>query len=763
MYFMYILKRRFHLHLRRVSSKSKGKTYRYAQLVESYRRKDGKPAVRVVKHLGKLSDSVFEAFRIALEASRNNDALVLRSDVAKLLSGSTIANLHYLDLSVVIDCWKQWDLSALLDELCTERATSISFSNVVLSLALQRCSAPRSKLEATRWVPTTALPEMLGIDVAAFHNSRIHRVLQQLFSITEDLQQKLCERYRHNEGTSSVMFMDVTDTYFEGIGPPLAEQTRTKTEMPNKRCLAIVLLANVHGYPMRWKVLGGKTKDWHAMGGLLEDIGKVEWIDRVPMVFDRAMGNQKTVAALKTVSGVKFLTAAHVTAIESYTEDIPYSSITDVEIEGTDESYKRDIKTVAKAARQAKLEEIHPHLFAIDLGVAVPASEQEEETNNPPARRGRRVIAAKHLQQAYEIQKRMAADPSLNRRKIAASMGISRKHVSNQLALLDLAPAVQERILQFGERFPFGEKYLRSLLVLSPEEQLSTLDERLAAHASLPPRTKVSTDDDGESIGLLRFVAYFNPRLFVDVRRRTTGHCEKLQQHVEEFNAELRAAKRSRKYDATYRKFAYELERLNYLDAFDIELTPITITTKTGRSIASFQGCITRKEDVWKRRRRYDGFVLLLGHPELPHTAKELVNLYRIKDTVEKDFQTIKSLIKLRPIFSYTDPKVQAHVTICMLALLLQRTLERRLRNAGLPLTAPACIDVLKTCHLNQRRSDAEPIYDITQINAAQRQILDALELDKLAADEFLRSQIVPRPLPQIDEIQGKRRKAKSK
>jgi hypothetical protein len=344
----------------------------------------------------------------------------------------------------------------------------------------------------------------------------------------------------------------------------------------------------------------------------------------------------------------------------------------------------------------------------------------------------------------------MVAEPDLSRKDAAASLGITTDHLRNQLALLRLDPAVQECILQWDDRFPFGEKDLRSLLTLPPDEQLATLLKKLTAHLSAASEPEVSKRDDAP-IGLLRLVAYFNPQLFVDVRRRTAEHCEKLQRHVEKINAELAAAERSRDYEPTYRKLSREVERLNYLDTFDIELTPITITSKSGRSISSFQGSITRKEKVWQRRRRYDGFVLLLAHPDLPQSAKELVNFYRIKDTVEKDFQTIKSVIKLRPIYSYTDPKVQAHVTLCMLALLVHRDLEHRLCNAGLPLTAPACIELLKTCHLNQRRSNDQPLYDITVATAEQQEILTALGLKHLLDDEHLRTTITPRrsrPLP---------------
>jgi AraC-like DNA-binding protein len=737
------------MHLRTSTKKTANKTYRYVQIVESYRRDDGVPTKRVVAHLGALPQPLIDTLRQAFKAASTGDALVLRSEVAEMLSGSTLANRRYLDLAVLIDCWRKWRLSQVLDELAGDQATSVSFSEVVLPLVLQRCCEPRSKLEATRWVPTTALPDVLGFDVAAFHNSRIHRSMETLYEVTATLQQRLCERYSSQGGDAGVLFMDVTDTYFEGIGCPMAEQTKTKSELPHKRCLGIVLLANGHGYPMRWKVVGGKSKDWHAMGGLLDDIGKVDWLQNRPIIFDRAMGNQTNVAALKNRE-LYFLTAAHVSAIESYTKTLPFDAFKEVELEGTDESYEQDIDKVAKAARKAELEEIHPRLFALELGVALPASEQEkaEEKASPRRRRGPRSRAAKHLRQADAIRRQLEADPKLTLKDVAASLGISTTHLANQMALLHLAPGVQKRILQWDDHLPFGEKYLRSLLGLEPKKQLATLDKAIADHLSAMSQA-IEPADDEESIGPLRLVAYFNPRLFIDIRRRTAEHCEKLQRHVKDFNADLASAKRSRGFDATYRRFAREVERLNYLDTFDIALTPITVTSKTGHEIASFRGSITRKEDVWKRRRRYDGFVLLLGHPELPQSAKELVSFYRIKDTVEKDFQTIKSLIKLRPIYSYTDPKVQAHVTVCMLALLVQRTLERRLRSAGLPLTAPACIDLLKSCHLNQRRSDDEPLYDITHLDAAQQQILSALGLEQLADDEHLRAVITPRcPVP---------------
>jgi transposase len=732
------------MHLRVSTQKRKGKTYRYAQLVESYRRQDGTPATRVVKHLGPQTEEVIEAMRTAFKAVNSGDALVLASDVANEFGGTIAANLRYLDLAVLLECEKQWGLSTLLDALAQQNRSSIPFSKAVLPLIFQRCCAPRSKQAAVRWFPKTALPELLGVEIGAFNNSRIHRTLEILYNIDEALQHRLANKYLQHDQTFTTLFMDVTDTFFEGMGCDLAEQTRTKTEMPHKRCLAIVLLVNEQGYPLRWKVLGGKTKDWHAMKQMLDDIGQVPWLRDTPLIMDRAMGNQCTVADLKD-SGVLFLTAAHINAIEQYTLKVPSEVFADVKLKGTEESYEEDIELVAQKAREAAgFEQLDKHLFAIELGVYEPACEmQTEEQPTLLARPGPVNHVADHLEQAQDIRQKMDKKPELNQGMIASSMGISKGRVSQLLALLRLAPAIQRCIQEAGTNFPLGEKRLRTLFELGPEQQLEQFEQMLK------PYLRQMTEQDeasADSVGPLRMVAYFNPRLFVDIRRRTTGHLNDIQKSVCELNAELARAKQSRKYEPTLRKFTRQVERLHYFDVFDIKLEPIIVTSNAGGQIRSFRGSISLKPEGWARRRLYDGFVLLVGHPDLPHKAHELVNFYRHKDMVEKDFEIIKSLIKLRPIWHYTDPKVLAHVTVCMLSLLLERTLRIKLRNAGLAMSAQSCIEILSDCHLNQRKSGSgTPLYETTLLNSEQEEILDALNLRHLASDNAVRPRLMAR------------------
>lgn len=113
-------------------------------------------------------------------------------------------------------------------------------------------------------------------------------------------------------------------------------------------------------------------------------------------------------------------------------------------------------------------------------------------------------------------------------------------------------------------------------------------------------------------------------------------------------------------------------------------------------------------------------------------------------DTVEKDIQTIKSAVKLRPLYRRTDAKVRAHVTLCMLALLLERTLERRLKPSPETRTAAACFEQLRTCQLNLIVSDrnVEPTYAATEPTQEQLAILRKLRMTRLIEPEEISESI---------------------
>ena len=118
---------------------------------------------------------------------------------------------------------------------------------------------------------------------------------------------------------------------------------------------------------------------------------------------------------------------------------------------------------------------------------------------------------------------------------------------------------------------------------------------------------------------------------------------------------------------------------------------------------------------------------------------------YFAKDTVEKDFQSIKSVLKLRPIRHRTGHKLCAHVSICMLAVLLTRLAEAKLHAAGVEQTAPKLIEQTKFVHLNLVENAMARYYTITKQDQAVRELLKRLKLSELVDDNEVRRHITAR------------------
>lgn len=675
-----------------VTRRSNGRVYRYVQLVESYRREeDGLPTQRVIANLGDLPERTVENLKMALNAAREGSGLVLAEDAAdRLRDTKVLANLRYLDVAVCMTMWEDWGLTELIGELVGCEKSTVSTGQIVAGLALHRCTEPGSKHRAEEWYSNTTLPELTGIDPRHFNNTRFHRALKSLHAIGDKLQAKLPELYQSRQGAFACCFMDVTKTHFEGGRYDLAERTRIRDGSVRKR-IGIVLLANDAGYPLRWQVVPGRTNDIKAMGQMTRRLTSVDWLREVPVIFDRAMGDEKTVRSLLG-TGLYFLTAAHVNAIDSYTDSLP-----------------RRFRPSLLVAATAGL-----------CPVPGVAWWPERRQMQPPSTAPREPLGS-------------LADegPALPWRAVSSteSEGTEESYESDIQAV---AGAVQAAGFSEVSRNLLA-KDLRVVEVHSPD---------LA-------RQQPANESQGETTTpfFLRLVAYFNPQMCIDQRRRAAQHLEDLDHFVGELNNELGRAKRSRGEEPTRAKIRKKLETRNWLGLFDVELTPIEVTHGKGTTIRSFECKVSLRQEAWARRRRYDGFVLLLGHPMLAQSAGELALLYRAKDKVEKDFQTIKSAVKLRPIFHYTDPKVQAHVNLCMLALLLKRTLEHRLRTAGLSLTAEAATEALSHCRLNPLRDpfDGATIYTLTESSRIQCEILQALNLTHLIDGATVSRSVRPR------------------
>lgn len=113
-------------------------------------------------------------------------------------------------------------------------------------------------------------------------------------------------------------------------------------------------------------------------------------------------------------------------------------------------------------------------------------------------------------------------------------------------------------------------------------------------------------------------------------------------------------------------------------------------------------------------------------------SALEVVARYKELNEVERGFAHLKGLLELRPIYHHSDERVQAHVFVAALALLLDRALEKQLRAAGSPLSSPFAWQALETIRCVELELGSRRKLCVTRGNQNAQQVLRILGITQL-------------------------------
>lgn len=719
------------MHIRVNTVRAKGKTYRYTQLVQSYRNDNGTPATKILASFRDLPEVMVENLRLALSAARDGQSVVIAESLARQIRVPKCShNLQYLDIAVLRLLWRQLGLDDLMRSLLPSSNTDIAPKNVVEALVLQRCVAPDSKLAVERWYPSTALPELQSTVAAQMNNTRLHRTLSDLESVEQDLQDKLPALLEAQQGGFVWLALDLTNTWFVGQGPPMAKKARTKEGLLRRR-IGIALMCDHRGLPLRWKTLQGHYHEATEMTAMLKATRALDWVGERPVLVDRAMGFAQTVEWMID-EDIRFLTAVRVSEFGSYTDRIPWQSFDALKVAGTETSADSDIERICRVARSCGLRRVDDDCYVLDLGVIKKVAPRRYTSSAAPAA----SRAAQALEKA--IAMKAARDRGVKQADVGKEHGVCRTQVKNMLRLASLRPELQRRVLA-GEADAVMVNALTKVAKMPEQEQMAAFEALVARAGDKALNASRARTDDPEVSRALRAVIVFNPVRFLEQRRNEIGRLGEVEAFIDDLNRRLRATGSRREEMSIRSEVDRKLRNFNLHSVFDVAVVQDVALG------GSHQVELKRNDDAWQRQRRYDGFHLFVAHPKLDKTAAELVALYYAKNAVERDFQTIKSVLGLRPVRHRQDPKVRAHVTLCVLSLLLERCLEIALRHHDLGASAPMALEVLRHCHLNRFLLGNEPVYSVTEPEEAAVEILRALGATDLVDDEVLTLSIKPR------------------
>ena len=269
---------------------------RYYRIVESFR-KEGKPAIRVLAHLGKVDDI------LRTHQQHAQPALKISS-----VSAGAVTALHRLAIEL--------DVSARIDHALSLNGHSqirdgLTVGESLLAAMISRACAPRSKRAFGQWAETTHLPELMRFsasDLTSQHFwDQMNAIpLDKLAVIEHEL---VREVIRIEQLRIKALAYDTTNfhTHIAGTNPrsTLPRRGHNKQGRNDLRQMGLALVVDQESsLPLAHVLYEGARSDMRTFASFLKPVQKrlrelTELPEQLTLVFDAGASSQQNLKDLQ--------------------------------------------------------------------------------------------------------------------------------------------------------------------------------------------------------------------------------------------------------------------------------------------------------------------------------------------------------------------------------------------------------------------------------------------------------------------------------
>ena len=273
-----------------------GRVDEYIRLVESYWNQ-GRPRHRIVCNLGRKDVLAPHAEALL--------GLLQGEPPVGLPEAQAVGAWDWGPLLVARSLWRELGLEAILDRIGPDP----QLSDRTWALVANRLTQPTSEHGLARWLETDFVCDRQGrrwlpqwrdeAERLASRRPRVrvqdgqlkqwYRTLDRLIAAQARIEKELFLRLRDLFHLKvDLVFYDLTSSYFEGHGPPLAAHGYSREGKPRNRQV-LVGLVMIEGWPLAHHVFAGNWRDASTLPEVLKDLQQRFGLARVILVGDRGM------------------------------------------------------------------------------------------------------------------------------------------------------------------------------------------------------------------------------------------------------------------------------------------------------------------------------------------------------------------------------------------------------------------------------------------------------------------------------------------
>jgi transposase len=283
-----------------------GRVDEYIRLVESYWNR-GSPRHRIICNLGR-KDLLAPHAEALLQ-------LLKGEETGGRPEAQAVGAWDWGPLLVARHLWRELGLESMLDRIGPDR----EFSDRALALVANRLTEPTSEHGLARWLETDFVCDREGrrwlpewreeaerlrssrprVRVRDGQLKKWYRTLDRLIAVKERVEKELFLHLRDLFHLKvDLVFYDLTSTYFEGHGAPLAAHGHSRDGKPRNRQV-LVGLVMIEGWPIAHHVFAGNGRDASTVPQVLQDLQGRFGLARVIFVGDRGMMTSSNLEQLR--------------------------------------------------------------------------------------------------------------------------------------------------------------------------------------------------------------------------------------------------------------------------------------------------------------------------------------------------------------------------------------------------------------------------------------------------------------------------------
>ncbi len=247
-----------------------------------------------------------------------------------------------------------------MDEVLKQAGFSEKTRLLTLLMVMNRLISPSSEHKMPDWINSTALSDILSLDLTFLNDDALYRNLDELYPKRGIIEALLTEKEKTLFDLDDTIYLyDLTSTYFEGMCllNPQAKRGYSRDKRFDAKQVVVGLVIDRDGFPKAHEIFSGERKDSTTFTEMLDTLEKrVGKKEGATVVVDRGMAFQDNIDEIKE-KGYHYIVATRQAERNEYLDEFEKGGFSEVirSVSPTNPSKKKSSVLVKKIQKGDEL------------------------------------------------------------------------------------------------------------------------------------------------------------------------------------------------------------------------------------------------------------------------------------------------------------------------------------------------------------------------------------------------------------------------